>query len=542
MAAHSMGRCFCFARTNERRGKHKSPNHGFICQPTSRPIIWVATLALLISSVSCKDAPQQKTPPSEASSSQEHTKPSPPSDKTATDKHGMTLPIDTISRSRDHIFDLLNLDRQGLLLDAKFVQDSIEKMKNIYHLSIEPMAEAYKFETMGHPALSDGELDAKPMVLFLGPWSAGKSTMINYLVGLEDEQRLPTGAEPTTADFTVVMHGSQYRSVEGLVLATDGKRSFGSLERFGNGFLERFYGMEYPHKMLEKVTLVDTPGIIENRKQQERGYPFNEVCEWFMDRADLIFVVFDPTKLDVGTELESTFKRLKGRESQIRIIMNKADTIAPNELMRVYGALFWNLAPLINVTEPPRVYVGSFWQKPFQLQTYKDLFLSEEKSLLIDLNNMIENQLHNKIATVRRRAKEIRTHAVTVNEYLKKFNRNKPIALMGNPEDTMRDIVQNPDKYNIFKTVLAHANISKYDLPDPEEFKTFFAINPIDSFQPLETQCSYFSGCLLDRIEQAISIDLPKLLESIQKESGLSGECSTQGGCIQSEKNMYSKP
>ena len=118
------------------------------------------------------------------------------------------------------------------------------------------------------------------------------------------------------------------------------------------------------------------------------------------------------------------------------------------------------------------------------------------------------------------------------------------MAIIGNPEDTMRDIVQNPDKYNIFKTVLAQANISKYDLPDPEEFKTFFAINPIDSFQPLETQCSFFSGCLLDRIEQAISADLPKVLETIQKESGLTGECSTEGGCTQSKKNtgMYSKP
>ena len=49
---------------------------------------------------------------------------------------------------------------------------------------------------------------------------------------------------------------------------------------------------------------MDTPGIIENKKQQERGYPFNEVCQWFIDRAQLIFLVFDPTKLDIGSELE----------------------------------------------------------------------------------------------------------------------------------------------------------------------------------------------------------------------------------------------
>ena len=67
--------------------------------------------------------------------------------------------------------------------------------------------------------------------------------------------------------------------------------------------------MNYP--LLEDIILVDTPGIIENRKQQERGYPFNDVMRWFIERAALILVVFDPTKLDVGTELEALFSQLK---------------------------------------------------------------------------------------------------------------------------------------------------------------------------------------------------------------------------------------
>ena len=66
-----------------------------------------------------------------------------------------------------------------------------------------------------------------------------------------------------------------------------------------------------PSQLLRRVTLVDTPGIIENRRQQERGYPFNEVMRWFIDRAALILTTFDPSKLDVGLELENTFKQLK---------------------------------------------------------------------------------------------------------------------------------------------------------------------------------------------------------------------------------------
>lgn len=67
------------------------------------------------------------------------------------------------------------------------------------------------------------------------------------------------------------MHGEKPRSVEGIVMAADSSRSFSPLEKFGQGFLERLVGIEMPHKLLERVTFVDTPGIIENRKQQERG-------------------------------------------------------------------------------------------------------------------------------------------------------------------------------------------------------------------------------------------------------------------------------
>lgn len=43
-------------------------------------------------------------------------------------------------------------------------------------------------------AVVDGEITSKPMVLFLGPWSVGKSTMINYLLGLEETRyQLYTG-------------------------------------------------------------------------------------------------------------------------------------------------------------------------------------------------------------------------------------------------------------------------------------------------------------------------------------------------------------
>ncbi|XP_070782409.1 sarcalumenin-like [Enoplosus armatus] len=416
-------------------------------------------------------------------------------------------------RDRSHIEDTLRL--AAAEPSAEFTA-AMKKLLNIYHTAIKPMEEAYKYNELRQHEVTDGEVTSKPMVLFLGPWSVGKSSMINYLLGLHGtSQGLYTGAEPTTSEYTVIMHGEKSRTIEGIVMAADSSRSFSPLEKFGQGFLERLVGIEMPHKLLERVTFVDTPGIIENRKQQERGYPYNEVCQWFIDRADLIFLVFDPTKLDVGGELEMLFKQMKGRESQIRLILNKADSLSTQDLMRVYGALFWSMAPLINATEPPRVYVSSFWPQEYTADTSRGLFMKEETSLLEDLNQVIENQIENKIAFIRQHGIRVRIHALLVDRYLQTYH--DKLGWFSDPYEVFQDIVNDPDKYYIFKSILAKTNVSKFDLPNKEAYQDFFGVNPVSSFKQLSYHCSWTGGCLLEKMERAISHELPALLSSVSK-------------------------
>ncbi|MEQ2205863.1 hypothetical protein XENOCAPTIV_016510 [Xenoophorus captivus] len=172
-------------------------------------------------------------------------------------------------RDRSHIEEMLRLATTEP--SAEF-SGAIKRLLNIYHKAIKPMEQVFRYNELRQHEVTDGEITSKPMVLFLGPWSVGKSSMINYLLGLHGTpQELYTGAEPTTSEYTVIMHGERFRTIEGIVMAADSSRSFSPLEKFGQGFLERLVGIEMPHKLLERVTFVDTPGIIENRKQQERG-------------------------------------------------------------------------------------------------------------------------------------------------------------------------------------------------------------------------------------------------------------------------------
>lgn len=53
-----------------------------------------------------------------------------------------------------------------------------------------------------------------------------------------------------------------------------------------------------PAKLLQSVTLVDSPGMIDSAVGGGgRGYDFTEAVRWFAERADLIVCLWDPGAL-----------------------------------------------------------------------------------------------------------------------------------------------------------------------------------------------------------------------------------------------------
>ncbi len=54
----------------------------------------------------------------------------------------------------------------------------------------------------------------------------------------------------------------------------------------------------------------------------------------YLQRADLIVLLFDAHKLDISDELKGAIDVLKGHEDKIRCILNKADQIDRQQLMR----------------------------------------------------------------------------------------------------------------------------------------------------------------------------------------------------------------
>ncbi|VDK60082.1 unnamed protein product [Gongylonema pulchrum] len=89
-----------------------------------------------------------------------------------------------------------------------------------------PMEKRHIFDQFYTPALYRAEFDAKPMVLFLGQYSVGKTSMIKFLLNGEEYPGSMIGPEPTTDCFTVVYHSLNKGAVMGTSLASDSTLPF----------------------------------------------------------------------------------------------------------------------------------------------------------------------------------------------------------------------------------------------------------------------------------------------------------------------------
>ncbi|CAI5966727.1 unnamed protein product, partial [Closterium sp. NIES-65] len=236
----------------------------------------------------------------------------------------------------------------------------VDGLRGLYESKLRPLEEAYCFHDFHSPALTGSDFEAKPMVMLLGQYSTGKTTFIRHLLS-RPYPGSHIGPEPTTDRFVVVMNGPDERSIPGNTVAVSADMPFAGLTRFGSAFLEKLEVAQLPHPLLDHICLVDTPGVLAGEKQRtQRSYDFTGVTEWFASKCDLILLLFDPHKLDVSDEFKRVITSLHGNKDKIRLVLNKADQVNTQQLMRVYGALMWSLGKVINTPEVMRVYIGSF--------------------------------------------------------------------------------------------------------------------------------------------------------------------------------------
>ncbi|XP_026463270.1 EH domain-containing protein 3-like [Ctenocephalides felis] len=383
----------------------------------------------------------------------------------------------------------------------------VEGLKKIYKTKLLPLEQHYQFHDFHSPMLDDPDFDAKPLILLVGQYSTGKTTFIKYLL----EREFPgirIGPEPTTDRFIAVMYDDKEGVIPGNALVVDPKKQFRPLSKFGNAFLNRFQCSTLPSPVLKGISIVDTPGILSGEKQRvDRGYDFTGVLEWFAERVDRIILLFDAHKLDISDEFRRSIEALRGHDDKIRIVLNKADMIDHQQLMRVYGALMWSLGKVLQTPEVARVYIGSFWDQPLRYDVNRRLFEDEEQDLFKDMQSLPRNAALRKLNDLIKRARLAKVHAYIISELRKEMP--SVFGKDGKKKELIKHLPQTYEKLQ------REHQISPGDFPDVKKMQECLQHHDFTKFHPLKLK-------LLEVVDKMMAEDISKLMDMIPHEESTS--------------------
>ncbi|KNA07374.1 hypothetical protein SOVF_172490 [Spinacia oleracea] len=378
-------------------------------------------------------------------------------------------------------------------------------LKRLYEQKLKPLELTYQFNDFASPVLSDSDFDAKPMVMLLGQYSTGKTTFIKHLL----KTAYPgahVGPEPTTDRFIVIMSGPDERRIPGNTISVQEDMPYKGLTMFGSAFLSKFECSQMPHPLLEHMTLIDTPGVLSGEKQRiERSYDFTGVTSWFAAKSDLILLLFDPHKLDISDEFKRVISSLQGHDDKIRVVLNKADQVDTQQLMRIYGALMWSLGKVLNTPEVARVYIGSFNDGPLNEAATgpmgQDLFLKEQNDLLADLKDIPKNACNRRVNEFVKRARAAKIHALIISHLKKEM----PV-LIGKAK-AQESLIENLELE--FKKVQREHHLAAGDFPDVEHFQEVLQDYNIDKFEKLKPK-------MIQAVDEMLGYDIPELLRNFR--------------------------
>jgi GTPase SAR1 family protein len=223
-----------------------------------------------------------------------------------------------------------------------------------------PVAQRYGYSEVALEAT----IKWRPLVLILGNYSSGKSTLINELLGGEVQA---TGQAPTDDSFTVITcadgdPGGPVRVTEereGQALLADPQYPFPGLKRHGQRFAAHFRLKKVNSPFLRHLALVDTPGMLDSTAERDRGYDYQSVIGDLAEIADLVLVLFDPHKAGTVREAHASLRETlpaKTFEDRVLFVLNRVDECDNlSDLLRVYGTLCWNLSQMLGRKDIPPI-------------------------------------------------------------------------------------------------------------------------------------------------------------------------------------------
>lgn len=300
--------------------------------------------------------------------------------------------------------------------------ESMRQLEQHYVRSVLPVEIKYRFDIMKllAPKRASSFKATKPLILLVGPYSSGKTTLIHYLVG-QDVPGTRISPEPVDDGFTIVQHGPVDEEVKGRAVWNDRGHRFTGMKRNSEAFMDKARVTRCNSSFLERYELVDTPGILSNARRQQRGYDLPRAIADWAEEAALVLVVFD-IKVEMSEEMAAVLKALDPHYEKVMIILNKAHTVSFPELMLSYGELKWRLAQVFGSEAEAKYVLAASFSESSAVQSEikaKDTFgifrksdAELRKALVLKYSSMADTHLN----SIDKRARQVIAHAHLVEE------------------------------------------------------------------------------------------------------------------------------
>jgi len=215
----------------------------------------------------------------------------------------------------------------------------------------------------------------------------------------------------------------------------------------------------------------------------------------------LILLLFDAHKLDISDELKEIVEKIRPyNDDKIRCVLNKADGVGREQLVRVFGSLLWSMGKIFQTPEVVRVYCGSFWDKELQHDDFKDMFKHDEELLFDELMNLPASAAARKVNEIVKRVRALRVHLCILG-YLK---RQLPI-FVGRTKAQTNLIDSLPSILSEIKTTF---DLSDGDMPDSDVLACKLRASDFKSFPKLDRK-------LLTELDNLILVDIPELMRGV---------------------------
>jgi EH domain-containing protein 1 len=429
--------------------------------------------------------------------------------------------IDQMAPKKKTSSTALEVDPENSLGQSTDEADAevIEELKKLYKDKLLPIERTCQFHKFNQPEILDSELAAKPTVLLVGQYSTGKTTFIRNLIGM-DYPEMHIGPEPTTDRFIAVVHGHEAKIIKGNALTGVSELPFSGLSTFGSSFLNKFNAAVVPAPLLKNINIIDTPGVLSGEKQRtSRGYDFAKVSRWFAERSDLILLLFDCSKLDISDEFKSVIEELQPHEDKVHCVLNKADQLDQESLMRVYGALLWSMGRIFRGAEVARIYVGSFHDEPLMREEHKTLFDKDRKVLMDQLEVLPKACSMRKVNEMVKRLRKAVVHVCIMGHL-----RSKMPMLWGKEKTQMR-LIEQLD--SVFAEVRRTYQLAEGDFPKIDEYRAALALSDMSTFPRIDRH-------VLNTLQDMLLKDVPKITALI---AGV-GSSASSGKFSRSGKNL----